>query len=166
MVELAGSRSLELGDMHQWPGHVRRISRVWPLYQRVHKRGNYTKLWFLLLQLSIFKGARRLLRLYEMRLIENSLIEKYLRSRTEEILLRSVVVNCFIPYRSVHLVMLFCQIDQLMPFYVVEAMRAVPGLAGLFVAGIFSASLSTVSSSCNSLAAVTLADYISRWSSN
>ncbi|KOB76383.1 putative sodium-dependent multivitamin transporter [Operophtera brumata] len=54
-------------------------------------------------------------------------------------------------------------IDQLMPYYVVDAMRAVPGLAGLFVAGIFSASLSTVSSSCNSLAAVTLADYISRW---
>ena len=34
------------------------------------------------------------------------------------------------------------------------------GLPGLFVAGIFSGSLSTVSSAINSLAAVTLEDYI------
>lgn len=49
-----------------------------------------------------------------------------------------------------------------MPFYVVNAMRPVPGLAGLFVAGIFSASLSTISASCNALAAVTLSDYVGR----
>ncbi|CAH4035513.1 unnamed protein product [Pieris brassicae] len=54
-------------------------------------------------------------------------------------------------------------IDQLMPYYVVDAMRSVPGLAGLFVAGIFSASLSTISASCNALAAVTLTDYVNRW---
>ncbi|CAH2071410.1 unnamed protein product, partial [Iphiclides podalirius] len=54
-------------------------------------------------------------------------------------------------------------IDQLMPFYVVDAMRVVPGLAGLFVAGIFSASLSTISAACNALAAVTLTDYVGRW---
>ncbi|XP_028178125.1 putative sodium-dependent multivitamin transporter isoform X2 [Ostrinia furnacalis] len=54
-------------------------------------------------------------------------------------------------------------IDQLMPYYVVDAMRSVPGLAGLFVAGIFSASLSTISAACNALAAVTLTDYVSRW---
>ncbi|XP_072939942.1 putative sodium-dependent multivitamin transporter [Epargyreus clarus] len=53
--------------------------------------------------------------------------------------------------------------DQLMPYYVVDAMRVAPGLAGLFVAGIFSASLSTISASCNALAAVTLTDYVSRW---
>ncbi|XP_037301405.1 putative sodium-dependent multivitamin transporter [Manduca sexta] len=53
--------------------------------------------------------------------------------------------------------------DQLMPYYVVSAMRSAPGLPGLFVAGIFSASLSTVSASCNALAAVTLTDYLSRW---
>lgn len=39
-------------------------------------------------------------------------------------------------------------------------MGETPGLAGLFIAGIFSASLSTVSAACNSLAAVTLQDYI------
>ncbi|XP_013138880.1 PREDICTED: putative sodium-dependent multivitamin transporter isoform X2 [Papilio polytes] len=54
-------------------------------------------------------------------------------------------------------------IDQLLPYYVVHAMGAAPGLAGLFVAGIFSASLSTISSSCNSLAAITLSDYVGRW---
>ena len=35
-----------------------------------------------------------------------------------------------------------------------------PGLAGLFITGIFSGSLSSVSSAINSLAAVTLEDYI------
>ncbi|XP_060801716.1 putative sodium-dependent multivitamin transporter [Amyelois transitella] len=54
-------------------------------------------------------------------------------------------------------------IDQLMPYYVVDAMTQIPGLSGLFVAGIFSASLSTVSAACNALAAVTLTDYVSRW---
>ncbi|CAB3238902.1 unnamed protein product [Arctia plantaginis] len=54
-------------------------------------------------------------------------------------------------------------IDHLMPYYVVDAMTNVPGLAGLFVAGIFSASLSTISAACNALAAVTLHDYIGRW---
>ncbi len=39
-------------------------------------------------------------------------------------------------------------------------MGSLPGLPGLFVAGIFSGSLSTVSSAINSLAAVTLEDYI------
>lgn len=49
---------------------------------------------------------------------------------------------------------------QLMPLFVVDAMGAYPGLPGLFVSGIFSASLSTVSAAVNSLAAVTLEDYI------
>ncbi|KAJ3656767.1 hypothetical protein Zmor_015816 [Zophobas morio] len=49
--------------------------------------------------------------------------------------------------------------DQLMPLYVVDTMGDIPGLSGLFVAGIFSASLSTVSAAVNSLAAVTIEDY-------
>jgi len=49
---------------------------------------------------------------------------------------------------------------QLMPIYVVDSLKNMPGLAGLFVAGIFSGSLSTVSSAVNSLAAVTLEDYV------
>lgn len=46
-----------------------------------------------------------------------------------------------------------------MPYYVVDSLGNTPGLAGLFVAGIFSASLSTVSAAVNSLAAVTIEDY-------
>uniref|UniRef100_A0A6P7F995 Sodium-dependent multivitamin transporter n=1 Tax=Diabrotica virgifera virgifera TaxID=50390 RepID=A0A6P7F995_DIAVI len=50
--------------------------------------------------------------------------------------------------------------DQLLPYYVVDTMGDIPGLSGLFVAGIFSASLSTISASLNSLAAITVEDYI------
>ncbi|XP_011183160.2 putative sodium-dependent multivitamin transporter [Zeugodacus cucurbitae] len=50
--------------------------------------------------------------------------------------------------------------DQLMPLFVVDTMGHIPGLSGLFVAGIFSASLSTISSAISSLAAVTVEDYL------
>lgn len=50
--------------------------------------------------------------------------------------------------------------DQLMPLFVVDTMANLPGLSGLFVAGIFSASLSTISSAISSLAAVTVEDYM------
>lgn len=49
---------------------------------------------------------------------------------------------------------------QMMPLFVVDAMGNMPGLPGIFVSGIFSASLSSVSAAMNSLAAVTLEDYI------
>lgn len=47
-----------------------------------------------------------------------------------------------------------------MPLFVVDAMGSMPGLPGIFVSGIFAASLSSVSAAMNSLAAVTLEDYI------
>lgn len=50
--------------------------------------------------------------------------------------------------------------DQIMPLFFVETMGHVPGLCGLFVSGIFSGCLSTVSSALNSLAAVTVEDYL------
>ncbi|XP_012235172.2 putative sodium-dependent multivitamin transporter [Linepithema humile] len=50
--------------------------------------------------------------------------------------------------------------DMLMPLYVMDTMSKMPGLPGLFIAGIFSASLSTISAALNSLAAVTLEDYL------
>lgn len=50
--------------------------------------------------------------------------------------------------------------DQLMPLYVLDTMGNVPGLTGLFVAGIFSSALSSVSPILNSLAAVTIEDYV------
>ncbi|GAB6020228.1 Sodium-coupled monocarboxylate transporter 1, variant 2 [Chamberlinius hualienensis] len=50
--------------------------------------------------------------------------------------------------------------DQLLPLFVMDFLSAYPGVPGLFVSGIFSATLSTVSSAVNSLSAVTLEDYV------
>ena len=41
--------------------------------------------------------------------------------------------------------------DQLLPLFVMDTMGNYPGLSGLFISGIFSGSLSTVSSAINSL---------------
>lgn len=41
-----------------------------------------------------------------------------------------------------------------------KSLGFIPGLPGLFVAGIFSGSLSTMSSAINSLAAVTVEDFL------
>ena len=46
------------------------------------------------------------------------------------------------------------------PLFVMETLGLLTGLPGLFVAGIFSGALSTVSSGLNSLAAVTLEDFV------
>ncbi|XP_075748613.1 sodium-coupled monocarboxylate transporter 1-like [Rhipicephalus microplus] len=53
--------------------------------------------------------------------------------------------------------------DQLLPLYVMDVLGKFTGLPGLFVAGIFSGALSTVSSGVNSLAAVTLEDVVKRY---
>ncbi|XP_051158287.1 putative sodium-dependent multivitamin transporter [Leptopilina boulardi] len=50
--------------------------------------------------------------------------------------------------------------DKIMPYFAVDKMSKFPGLMGLFIAGIFSASLSTISAVLNSLSAVILEDYI------
>ncbi|XP_028967632.1 sodium-coupled monocarboxylate transporter 1 [Galendromus occidentalis] len=50
--------------------------------------------------------------------------------------------------------------DQLMPFFVMDVLGSTPGLPGLFVAVIFSAALSTMSSGFNSLAAVAYEDFL------
>lgn len=50
--------------------------------------------------------------------------------------------------------------DQLMPLYVMDTLSKYPGIPGLFIAGIFSAGLSTISATVNSLSAVILEDYI------
>nr|XP_023672589.1 sodium-coupled monocarboxylate transporter 1 isoform X1 [Paramormyrops kingsleyae] len=50
--------------------------------------------------------------------------------------------------------------DQLMPYMVLDILRDFPGVPGLFVAAAYSGTLSTVSSSINALAAVTVEDLV------
>lgn len=51
------------------------------------------------------------------------------------------------------------QNDHILPYYVTNELHGY-GLGGIFAAGVFSASLSTVSPVLNSLAAVTFEDYM------
>ncbi|KAJ6656401.1 hypothetical protein lerEdw1_003904 [Lerista edwardsae] len=50
--------------------------------------------------------------------------------------------------------------DQLMPYLVLKLWKDYPGIPGLFVAGTYSGTLSTVSSSINALATVTVQDLV------
>ncbi|CAG2053158.1 unnamed protein product [Timema podura] len=50
--------------------------------------------------------------------------------------------------------------DQIVPYYVMDTAANIPGLSGLFVAGIFSAALSTMSSNLNCLAGTVYEDFI------
>ncbi|XP_052275094.1 sodium-coupled monocarboxylate transporter 1-like [Dreissena polymorpha] len=50
--------------------------------------------------------------------------------------------------------------NQLMPYFVMKVFHNVPGLAGLFIAALFSGSLSTLSSGINSMSANTLKDIL------
>ncbi|XP_031205179.1 sodium-coupled monocarboxylate transporter 1 [Mastomys coucha] len=52
------------------------------------------------------------------------------------------------------------EVDQLMPYLVLDILKNYPGVPGLFVACAYSGTLSTVSSSINALAAVTVEDLI------
>ncbi|XP_076754285.1 sodium-coupled monocarboxylate transporter 2 [Xylocopa sonorina] len=50
--------------------------------------------------------------------------------------------------------------DQLLPYFVMQMAESVPGLPGLFVAGVFSAALSTMSTGLNSMSGVIYEDMI------
>lgn len=52
------------------------------------------------------------------------------------------------------------KIDQILPLFVVEVASQIPGLPGIFIAGVFSASLSSMSSSLNTIAGALFEDFI------
>ncbi|KAL9871741.1 sodium-coupled monocarboxylate transporter 1 [Glossina fuscipes] len=53
--------------------------------------------------------------------------------------------------------------DQLLPLLVMDTLGDFPGLPGLFVAGVFSAALSSLSTGLNSMSAVILEDFFKSW---
>ncbi|CAG5121721.1 unnamed protein product [Candidula unifasciata] len=52
--------------------------------------------------------------------------------------------------------------NQLTPYFVLHVLRDLPGMSGLYMATLFSAALSTVSSGINALAAITVEDFFKR----
>lgn len=50
--------------------------------------------------------------------------------------------------------------DQLFPYYVMDMARSIPGLSGLFISGVFSAALSSMSSCLNVLSGTIYGDFI------
>lgn len=50
--------------------------------------------------------------------------------------------------------------DQLLPLLIMDLFKNWPGIPGIFIAGVFSAALSSLSTGLNSLAAITLEDFI------
>lgn len=52
------------------------------------------------------------------------------------------------------------QVDQILPYYVMDIAAKIPGLPGLFIAGIFSAALSSMSSSLNTIAGTIYEDFL------
>ncbi|KAF2892441.1 hypothetical protein ILUMI_13726, partial [Ignelater luminosus] len=52
------------------------------------------------------------------------------------------------------------KVDQILPYYVLDVATKVPGLSGLFVAGLFSTALSTLSTYLNSLSGIVYNDFI------
>lgn len=54
------------------------------------------------------------------------------------------------------------KLDQILPLFVMDVASKIPGLAGLFIAGIFSAALSSMSSSLNTIAGTIYEDFLRR----
>lgn len=49
---------------------------------------------------------------------------------------------------------------QILPYYVVEVAGSIPGISGLFIAGVFAAALSTMSANLNTVAGTIYEDFI------
>lgn len=111
--------------------------------------------------------------------VNQAQVQRYLSSRTE----REAVMSCYMVFPCLQMaLMLSCLMglvmyacygnnspleqqyitskDQMVLYFVMDTLQNFPGLPGLFVACLFSASLSTISSALNSLATVTMVDLI------
>ncbi|CAH0547666.1 unnamed protein product [Brassicogethes aeneus] len=55
------------------------------------------------------------------------------------------------------------KIDQMLPYYVLDVAGSIPGLPGLFIAGIFCAALSTLSATLNCLSGTIYEDFIAKY---
>ncbi|XP_030638589.1 solute carrier family 5 member 6 [Chanos chanos] len=111
--------------------------------------------------------------------VNQAQVQRYLSSRSE----REAVMSCYMVFPCLQLalclscltglVMFACygedspldkqyisSKDQMVVYFVMDMLQGIPGLPGLFVACLFSASLSTISSALNSLATVTMEDLI------
>lgn len=111
--------------------------------------------------------------------VNQSQVQRYLSSRTE----REAVRSCYMVFPSLQLALAlscvmglvmfarYCgedhsdklgstKADAMVIYFVMEMLQGLPGLPGLFVACLFSAALSTISSAFNSLATVTMEDLI------
>lgn len=53
--------------------------------------------------------------------------------------------------------------DQTLPYYVMDVAGHLPGLPGLFLAGLVSAALATMSASLNTVSGTIYEDFISPW---
>ncbi|XP_075391970.1 sodium-dependent multivitamin transporter isoform X3 [Tenrec ecaudatus] len=123
-----------------------------------------------------FGGVFMMLSLYG---VNQAQVQRYLSSRTE----RAAVLSCYAVFPCQQVVLCMgCLIglvmyayyqeypksaqqaqaapDQFVLYFVMDILKGLPGLPGLFVACLFSGSLSTISSAFNSLATVTMEDLI------
>ncbi|KAM5319654.1 sodium-dependent multivitamin transporter isoform 2-T2 [Glossophaga mutica] len=126
-----------------------------------------------------FGGVFMMLSLYG---VNQAQVQRYLSSRTE----KAAVLSCYAVFPCQQVVLCMgCLIglvmyayyqkypmstqqsqaapDQFVLYFVMDLLKGQPGLPGLFVACLFSGSLSTISSAFNSLATVTMEDLIRPW---
>ncbi|KAJ7990792.1 hypothetical protein DPEC_G00290590 [Dallia pectoralis] len=111
--------------------------------------------------------------------VNQAQVQRYLSSKTE----RNAVMSCYMVFPSLQLALAlscimglvmfarYCGEDQIhqlgissnnqmVLYFVMDMLQGLPGLSGLFIACLFSAALSTISSAFNSLATVTMEDLI------
>ncbi|TKS75657.1 Sodium-dependent multivitamin transporter [Collichthys lucidus] len=111
--------------------------------------------------------------------VNQAQVQRYLSSRTE----KEAIMSCYVVFPCQQIVLsLGCLMglvmfarygedspldkgyvktnDQMVLYFVIDVFKDLPGLAGLFVACLFSGALSTISSAFNSLATVTMEDLI------